>query len=200
MLNRYFIIDDFYRDPDRLVETALNSPKENSSRGKYAGVMTLDSFFSNEQRLFFENLLDEKLIDSATQLNGRIRFSTPSDYYKQNIHFDGGKTRWSGVVYLSKNHPEVEGTNFWKNRKTGLEEIPRTEEDSIKYRLNTKEKIKNLLEVEGVDNSYWKKTFSVPYKYNRLVLFRPWLFHSPGQAFGDSIKSSRIVQTLFFAP
>ena len=65
--------------------------------------------------------------------------------------------------------------------------------------MNTKEKIKNLLEIEGVDDSYWKKTFSVPYKYNRLVLFRPWLFHSPGQAFGDSIESSRIVQTLFLA-
>ena len=86
MLNRYFIIDDFYRDPDRLVETALKSPKEGSSRGKYAGVMTLDSFLSNEQRLFFENLLDEKPINSATQLNGRIRFSTPGDYYKQNIN------------------------------------------------------------------------------------------------------------------
>jgi len=46
----------------------------------------------------------------------------------------------------------------------------------------------------------WETTFTVPYKYNRLVLFRPWLFHSPGESFGDTLQSSRIVKTLFPGP
>ena len=78
MLNRYFIIDDFYRDPDRLVETALKSPKENSSRGKYAGVMTLDSFLSNEQRLFFEKGLGSLI--KLTYLDLFITMNSMNDF------------------------------------------------------------------------------------------------------------------------
>ena len=41
---------------------------------------------------------------------------------------------------------------------------------------------------------------AIPYKYNRLVLFRPWMFHSPGVNFGDTLESCRKVQTLFLGP
>jgi hypothetical protein len=101
------------------------------------------------------------------------------------------------VVYLSKNRPTVDGTIFWKHKPTGLEEIPRTEEGLAKFGLNNQGGIKNLLKNEGVDESYWEKTLAVPYRYNRLVLFRPWLFHSPGEAWGDTLATSRLVQTLF---
>ena len=81
--------------------------------------------------------------------------------------------------------------------KTGLEEIPRSIEGLAKHGLKSKQDIKNFLEVDGIDNSLWEKTLTIPYKYNRLVLFRPWLFHSPGKSFGKTLESSRIVQTLF---
>jgi hypothetical protein len=198
MINRYYIVDDFYNDPDELVRVSLDSAKDFGARGNFAGVMTADAFLSIHQRDLFQKILLEPSIDSSTKLNGKVRFTQKDDPYKQNVHFDGGfDTKWSGVVYLSKNHPAVDGTIFWKHKPTGLEEIPRTEGGLSKAGLNTQEDIKNLLEKQGVDESYWEKTLAVPYKYNRLVLFRPWLFHSPGDAWGDTLESSRIVQTLF---
>ncbi len=200
MINRYFIVDDFYEDPDRLVAAALEAQRDAASRGNYAGVMTQQSFLSNAQRDFFEKLLQQKPINASTELNGKIRFSKQTDPYTQHIHFDAGNTLWSGVVYLSKEHPKADGTVFWKHLRTGLEEIPRTLEGAHAAGFTTKEKVKEFLEVDGVNESLWEKTLAVPYKYNRLVLFRPWLFHSPGPNFGDTLENSRKVQTLFLGP
>ena len=197
MLNRYFVIDDFYNDPDRLVEAALDAQRDGASRGNYAGVMTKEAFLSADQRDFFEKLLQQAPINASTELNGKIRFSKLGDPYTQHIHFDAGNTHWSGVVYLSKEHPKVDGTAFWKHLRTGLEEIPRTLEGAHAAGFTTPEKVQRFLQVDGVDESLWEKTLSIPYKYNRLVLFRPWMFHSPGPQFGESLESSRKVQTLF---
>lgn len=198
MLNRYYIIDDFYNNPDQLVAAALESVQQQGLGGNYAGVMTADSFLSAQHRDIFKKLLLEPSIDSSTELNGKIRFSRESDAFRQNIHFDGfGKTRWSGVVYLSRNHPEVDGTCFWKHRYTGLEELPRTVEGLAEYGWKTNQDLQQFLETDGTDESKWAKTLAIPYKFNRAVLFRPWLFHSPGRSFGDSLTSARMVQTLF---
>ncbi len=197
MLNRFYVVDNFYDNPDELVRVALAGVDDNS-RGNYAGLMTGDSFLSEHQRTFFMGLLQEPSINSATHLNGKLRFTLPSDSFSQHIHVDAGiDTRWAGVVYLSKEHPKVDGTVFWKHKKRGLEEMPRTREGLAAQGWHTGDDIKHFLETDGVDESLWEKTFVVPFKYNRLIIFRPWIFHSPGAAFGDSLKSSRIVQTLF---
>ncbi len=199
MLNRFLIIDDFYNDPDALVQVALDSiKKEELPRGTYAGVMTTQTFLGQQLRDLFKKMTMEPSINSSTNANGRIRFTVASDPFKFHIHYDVDmETRWAGVVYLSKDHPETEGTSFWKHKRTGLEVAPNTVEGFAEYGWNSFEDLREFLETEGLDESLWEKTFTIPYKYNRLVLFRPWLLHSPGPAFGDSLETSRIVQTLF---
>ncbi|MBT70708.1 MAG: hypothetical protein CMQ15_01505 [Gammaproteobacteria bacterium] len=198
MLNRFYIVDDFYGDPDKLVKVALDSPKTDISRGLYAGVTSENHYLNEAHREFFKDLLHEPSIDWATNLTGRIRFSQANDSYKQLIHPDlGSNTKWAGFIYLSKNHPSIEGTAFWKHLRTGLEELPRTDESLVNHGWLSIQDVQNFLETDGIDESLWKKTFSVPYKYNRLVLFRPWLFHAPGPSFGSTLESSRMIQTFF---
>ena len=48
------------------------------------------------------------------------------------------------------------------------------------------------------DPSQWERVMRVPMKYNRLILFRPWLWHTAGPAFGDSIENGRLIYLLFF--
>jgi hypothetical protein len=199
MINRYMIVDDFYSNPDELVRVALKSLKpENSPSGNYAGVMTTDYFLGAESREIFQKLTLEPTVNSSTNANGRLRFTKENDTFKFHIHYDVDvETKWAGVVYLSKNHPKTDGTNFWRHLRTGLEVAPNTPEGFAKYGWKNFNDLKAFLEKEGLDESLWEKTLSIPYKYNRLVLFRPWLLHSPGPAFGDTLESSRIVQTLF---
>jgi Family of unknown function (DUF6445) len=198
VLNRYYIVDDFFKYPQQVAESALESVIEPASGQKYAGTMSSEVFLGEEQRDFFQQLTLEPSINSSTNLNGRVRFTMEQDPYLQYIHFDGFiKTRWAGVIYLSEDHPVVDGTAFWRHRRTGLEEMPRELEDLKKHGWDKPEGIRNLLEVDGIDESAWEKTLVVPYRFNRLVLFRPWMFHGPGPAFGDTLATSRKVLTLF---
>ncbi len=200
MRDRYIIVDDVYTDPDGLVQAALESIKKAElPRGNYAGVMTETTFLGEAHRQLFQGLTMEPSINSSTNANGRIRFTLPGDPFTFHIHYDVDiDTKWAGVVYLSKNHPQgIEGTSFWKHKRTGLEIAPNTIEGFAKYGWKDFSDMRKFLEDEGIDESLWEKTFTVPYKYNRLVLFRPWMLHSPGPAFGHSLESSRIIQTLF---
>ena len=199
MINRYIIVDDFYNDPDELVRVALSSLREEDSpSGNYAGVMTTQAFLGEQHKEIFKKLTLESSIDSSTNANGRLRFTKTNDSFKFHIHYDVDvETKWAGVIYLSKDHPKTDGTCFWKHKRTGLEVAPNTVEGFAKYGWSSFQELKDFLEEEGLDESLWEKTLTVPYKYNRLVLFRPWLLHSPGPSFGDSLESSRIVQTLF---
>ena len=39
---------------------------------------------------------------------------------------------------------------------------------------------------------------SVPMRYNRLLLLRPWLWHTAGPGFGDRLDNGRLVYLMFF--
>ena len=198
MRDRFYIVDDFYGNPDKLVDAAFDAVEAVDSVGNYAGRMTDVAFMAPQIQDYLKQLLMEPSVESSTKLNGRIRFTQQGDSFKQHIHFDAGiHHRWSGVVYLSKEHPEVDGTCFWKHKRTGLEQVPLTHEGLEEQGWHTAKDLQKFLETEGVDESKWTKTMVVPYRYNRLVLFRPWVFHSPGPSFGDSLQSSRLVQTIF---
>ena len=201
MRDRYIIVDDFYNNPDELVKEAINTMvEEDSPTGEYAGVSTTRYFLGEGSRGVFQKLTLEPSLNSATNANGRLRFTRANDTFKFHIHADVDmQTRWAGVVYLSKDHPQVDGTNFWRHKRTGLEIVPNTVEGFGKYGWKNFSDLKAFLETEGLDESLWEKTFTIPYKYNRLVLFRPWMLHSPGTPWGDTVESSRIVQTLFFS-
>jgi len=198
VFNRYIVVDNFYTQPEAMRLHALQMEKEDESGGNYAGVMTKDSFLTQEHLEAFKKLIGQDIYPS-TSLTGKFRFTKESDEAKQCIHFDPGDNNasWAGVIYLSHNN-EHEGTSFWRHNRTNLEAIPRTLEGIQLYGWNGPDDLKQFLDTEGMDESLWTKTLTIPFKYNRLILFRPWMFHSPGPAFGSDIETARLIQTFFF--
>lgn len=197
LFNAYYIVDNFYTDPDAIRNYALNESKEETSGGNYAGVMTHSIFLTQEHLDTFSHLVGHK-VKASTGFTGKFRFTKHDEVGKQDIHFDPGDDNcaWAGVVYLTPNVPDLtEGTIFWRHKRTGLDAIPRTKEG-----IKSFGDLKKFLDEEGTDHSLWDKIMSIPYKYNRLVLFRPWMFHSPGPGFGDSLYNSRLIQTFFLSP
>ena len=57
---------------------------------------------------------------------------------------------------------------------------------------------KKDVHTEGKDESRWIETDNVGFKYNRLVMFNPFLWHSNGDWFGDTYDNCRLVQLFFF--
>lgn len=200
MFNRYLIIDDFYGNPDEVVEAAFDSPKEETSLpGHEKGLITTRFFLGQPLKELFQKLTLEPSILSSTTANGRILFSPESSTSAFSVHVDSRmNTQWTGVVYLSREHPEVEGTCFWQHLRTGLEVAPTTAEGLSRFGWGSFDELDTFMEKEGREESLWDKTLTVPYRFNRLVLFRPWQFHSHGPGFGDSQQSARKVLTLYF--
>lgn len=55
-----------------------------------------------------------------------------------------------------------------------------------------------IIQKDTLDDSKWEHTMTVPMRFNRLVLLRPWLWHTAGEAFGDSVENGRLVYLMFF--
>lgn len=196
IFDTFHIVDNFYKDPDQIRELAKSWNKEESTNGNYAGIMTHNAFLTQEHLDILSKLIGNKVVPS-TQFTGKFRFTKQGEVGSQDIHFDPGDNQccFAGVCYLSPNVPDnTEGTVFWRHKRTGLESIPRTQEGLDEHQFGD---LKTFLDTEGVDYSKWDRVLTIPYKYNRMVLFRPWLFHSPGAGFGNDLDTSRLVQTFF---
>lgn len=202
-LQHHIIIDDFYPDPEYVRTWALSAPLH-ASKGNYAGRMTESSFYTDEHTKIFQSITGEEVYP-AKNLNGHFRFTLQDEIPRQYIHFDPGPGQiWAGVVYLSHQSDidsvpqhELTGTVFWRHNRTGLTTLPLQQQILDQYGWHDTDDLKNFLEQEGTQEQLWTKILHVPARFNRLVLFRPWMFHSPGHGFGDNIYNCRLIQVIF---
>lgn len=57
-----------------------------------------------------------------------------------------------------------------------------------------------MVEQDGRDPQKWDQIMEVPMRFNRLVLLRPWLWHTAGPGFGTSLENGRLIYVMFFMP
>ncbi len=62
------------------------------------------------------------------------------------------------------------------------------------------EAINNVMSADGNDPSKWEKVMTLPMRFNRMVLFRPWLWHAATAGFGTDIGNGRLIHAMFFKP
>jgi hypothetical protein len=134
---------------------------------------------------------------------GNFRYTGQNHKSKQIIHFDPPKQsdqRWAGVIYLSlPEHYEGNdcGTKIYSHKQSGMQVAPFNHIESQKIGVRTFDDMQYFFETQGIDESKWNVELNVLFKYNRLILFRPWLWHGIAGHFGDNILNSRLTQLLF---
>lgn len=207
-MKEVIIFDDFYSNPYEVRETALKA--EYTNTGNYPGKNSANQYYDEKMLDFFCYLAGEKIKPSENTNVGCFRTQVAGESGKQLIHVDlpSLDTTWSAVCYLSlpKDYTKEDGsfldcgTNFWKHKKTGMEKLPRDINYLESIGLYTPNHLFNFMNEEGIDESLWIKTFTVPFKFNRLVMFRSNLWHSQAELFGDNIENGRLIQTFFFEP
>lgn len=200
MKNRILVIDDFYKDPEKVRDIFLDTPKSDD-KGNLAGEMSSMYLYDESLRKLLSQIVGHQ-VDSGYTTNGKARFTKKDDTFKQHIHFDAiPKICWAGVVYLTPDHlvPDLQnaGTKFWTHKEKQIFEVPHTVEEAEQKGFMSYDDSLKFLNTDGIDESKWETNFIVPWKFNRLVLFRPWVFHSPGIQFGDKYNNCRMVQTFF---
>jgi hypothetical protein len=199
MKQNIIIVDDFYTNPEEVRNTALSQDyPEPESEYTYPGRNSTGSYYNDEVHSRFEKLVNHKL--NPADKNGYFRISLETDKHKQDIHVDPS-WEWGAVIYLSKPEDCMDegGTSFWRHNTLKMEMCPKDDHEAQFYGFPTyKEAWWTTVYGDGQDRSKWTRYFLCPMRYNRLVLFRTYLWHSHNFNFGTNLENGRLVQLFFF--
>ena len=134
-----------------------------------------------------------------TSGHAKFRLTLASDVGRAGVHTDPGY--WSGILYLSRPEDCQGGTDFFRHKRTGTDRRPMNDQEVAALGYKTyADSEHDILGRDTLDERAWEKTMTVPMRFNRLLLLRPWLWHTAGPAFGDTPGNGRLVYLLFYAP
>ena len=192
------IVDDFLDNPDSVREYALEQNFERLGGKNWPGRDSSESHGEKEMTQACSEVVGQQLVIKPENKCSYFRIAKKGEYGKQHIHFDPNPGLiWAGILYLTPTFHPTGGTKFWKHKETGWEMAP-TNEEGIKYGIHSHEDMVRFFDTEGKDESKWIETDNVSFKYNRLVMFNPFLWHSNGEWFGTTHDNCRLVQLFFF--
>jgi hypothetical protein len=134
---------------------------------------------------------------SPLQSHAKCRLTLAKDRGKAKVHIDS--SHWSGILYLSRNEDSIGGTDFFRHRRTNSDRAPVFNDELAARGYSSFEDMHaDIVEKDSLDDSKWELRTQVPMQFNRLVLLRPWLWHTAGPGFGDSPENGRLVYLMFF--
>lgn len=198
-LKDIIICNNFYEQPDKIREYALQQEyNDYTGNDNWPGRDSHNQHVVPENIMAISHIVGEPLFMNEMNKSSYFRMTKEGQTGKQHIHFDPNPgLAWAGVCYLTPIEKLQGGTKFWRHNEYGWEKMP-TLEEGLEHNIKTQSDMKNFFETDGLDESKWTETLNIPFSYNRLILFRPWLFHSNGINFGTTDDDARLVQLFFF--
>jgi hypothetical protein len=205
MRRSIIILDDFHDNPQEVRNYAISATYTKEEKSTYPG--------TNSTTGFQEDLLKSKI---ETILQRPIKPSNPFGYFRyswetsdqeneklQKVHVDNG-WEFGGVCYLStpeqlKANPDS-GTLFARHKALKIDATPRTKEEAEIFGYTHYDELRqSIIYGDGLDLNKWETYAKISPKFNRLVLFRSWMYHSHHINFGiQDPAQSRLVQLFFF--
>ena len=204
----FICVDNFYENPDEIVDYAKSLTYHPDPEGHWPGKRTPEIGTLN---LPFFTWVGKKILScyfgpqastinfggsSAFQLINPIekkahRLFTDEPTSKGWIHTDS-RTVLGVVIYLNKNQDNNNGTSLYRRKKLGV--IPIHTDIKEKFYTNnaTAEDHKKALKE---NNEQYEETLKVSSVYNRLIAYDGSQIH--GQNFSSS-SEDRLTQVMFF--
>jgi hypothetical protein len=179
------IVDNFYKEPDKIREHALQQPYREDLKF-YKGLRSHDTLLLPYVKEEFERLLGVQIVDWLQQsANGIFQKTSKAD----PLVFHTDNQDFAGAVYLTPDLPPSMGTSMWRHKMSGCRRQPGhpLETESPTEEIFTKESL--------VSPSYWELVDKIGAVYNRLVLWDAKLIHSASEY---STQTERLVQLFFF--
>lgn len=178
------VIDNFWPTPGTLRELALSAPWERKlSPSGFA--------FSEWQSPWAHRLRFAELVARAcgkallnTRCESRFVFETADDERRTRervwIHYD--RWRLVAVLYLVPNDIASGGTAFFRHSATGVCSVREADARNIR----------TAIMADSTRMDCWDRQVTVPIAFNRLVAFKPHMFHQAVNYFGDCPENGRL--------
>ena len=192
------VVDDFIDNAQGLREAALRLTYPDR-QGAFPGRNSLERIDIGGLEDEVSRLVGEPLRPiSPRESHAKCRITLAADKGRGRVHID--QSHWSGILYLSRPEDCRGGTEFFRHRATGSDRAPIDAEGLKAMGFTSYDEMQREIVQKGTaDDSQWEKAMDVPMRFNRLVLLRPWLWHTAGPGFGDSLENGRLVYLMFFA-
>lgn len=198
MYQSLIVIDDFYPDPHEVRRAALACDyTEVCGQRTYPGRNSAKAFLPPGLDGAISRVVGEPVagIDDGMSSHGRFRITLTGERGRYCVHVDPTVLAWVGVIYLSAAEHCCGGTAFYRHK--GLQS-DRTPLEQCELTACGHPSVAALLQADGKDESQWEYLMTVPMRFNRLILYRPWQWHSAGEPFGDCLENGRLVQLVSF--
>jgi len=196
----HLIVDDFLPDPEAVRRAALTlaypHPQEQTyfpgrNANRALPVQGLDAVIGG--------LVGERLKPAPDTSHLKPRLALAGETGKGGVHVDNA--HWSGILYLTPDAHCQGGTSFHRHRKTGTEHAPVFPGEAEAMGLNHPSELwEKVVNPAHPDPEAWDTTMVIPMRFNRLALFRSYLWHDAGPSFGDSPQTGRLILPLFYIP
>lgn len=194
------VVDDFLgtRDALALREAGLRLTYPPDQQGAFPGRNSVERVEIDGLTEAVSRLVGEKLRAAPPpQSHAKFRITLAGDIGRAKVHID--KAHWSGVLYLSRPEDCRGGTEFFRHLPTQSDRAPMTDQELAAAGFASQEQMyREIVSKHTVDDSKWEMTMRVPMRFNRLLMLRPWLWHTAGEAFGNTLEDGRLVYLLFF--
>ena len=201
------IFDDFLDDPDAVRAWAAGLDYTRGG-GNYPGAQTGPLACEDMMQRLADRL--GRAIKWISPDNGVVRITLASDEARTDIHVDDEQAvdnaHFAAVLYLTRPAHCAGGTSFWRHATTGW--VKRPADDEIRaagfadfktfLRRETPQAAPQAFEALTRQRSNWTPLFTLPMRYNRLVLYRGNYFHAVDSLFGQGFDDGRLVRLFTF--
>ncbi len=198
MYQSLIVIDDFYPDPEEVRRTALGCAyPEVSGARTFPGRNSRQKFAPQGMDLAVSQVLGARVAGDPNPdtTHGKFRITLAADASRYLVHADPTLLDWVGVIYLNSPAQCRGGTAFFRHKGLNSDRTPMSQEELAAYGPSS---VAELLRQDGNDPDKWQHLMTLPMRFNRLILYRPWLWHSAGEAFGTSLEDGRLIQLVAF--
>ena len=194
MYQSLVIVDDFYDHPLEVRRRALacDYPPP-ADPDKYPGRNSRERLLPEGLDRIMCRVLGETVVGPRRpqSSHGRFRVTLAGEEGRFVAHVDPTNLQWAGIVYLTLPEHCKGGTAFYRHRGTDSDRAPLTRPELELHGLDS---VESLLQRDGPDPAMWEHLMTVPMRFNRLIVYRPWLWHSAGESFGSSPEDCRLIQ------
>lgn len=196
MPTSFIVVDDFLENPEGIRQQALQLDYDHV--GQFPGRNSRQRLELPGLNEYVSHLTGEPL-KPVEPLNShsKCRLTLASDPKNAAIHVD--ESQWSGILYLSRPQDCRGGTRFFRHKPTNSDRAPINDAEAQAMGFaSVADACSTIIDRDGRRTSAWEKTFEIPMRFNRLVLLRPWFWHTACPGFGTSIENGRLIYVMFF--
>ena len=185
-------IDNFFNDPEKIVNFSKILPFKKSLNGKWPGERT-DNIFDIDKNFFrffslkiLSVLYPYNYQDFNITLNLCFQKISKEHRVKGWVHSDSYESEITIIVYLSK-HKEC-GTSIFDSKMISSNSINQEKKQEMFLEKKFEDNIKYLEE----NNKQFEETLSIKSKYNRLLIFDSSQFHAAQNFFESNNNEDRL--------